>query len=143
MRGKTYVYAQHDRRSTVFEHRFVALYESREATMQGVLQGYPYFIGFRHIKVDTWLEFDLLNVATSITGVGPVSLLRHHGASLVLVEWDGKLWFRRLLMVETVKTNEGRMKDKLRTVTVLSISHGDESGDTGDNGIENDGKPIS
>jgi hypothetical protein len=46
-------------------------------------------------------------------------------------------------MVETVKTNEGRMNDKLRTVTVFGISHGDESGDTGDNGIENDGRPIS
>jgi hypothetical protein len=39
---------------------------------------------------------DLFNVATSVTGgVGLVSILWHHGASLVLAEWDsGSAWSR-------------------------------------------------
>lgn len=90
------VKADRDRRSTLLKHWFVAPYEFCKATMQGVPQGYSQLIGLRHIKEDTWLELDLFNVTTSVTrGVGLISLLWHHGASLVLAEWDDAVWFRR------------------------------------------------
>jgi hypothetical protein len=39
---------------------------------------------------------DLFNVTTSVTGgVGLISLLWHHRASLMLAEWDDTVWFRR------------------------------------------------
>jgi hypothetical protein len=94
--------AHRDRRPTLSEHRFVAPYEPSEATMHGVPQRYPRFIGLLHKEVDGWLEVDLINVAASVTGgVGLVSLLWHHEPPLVLAEWNvmlaenDTLWLRR------------------------------------------------
>jgi hypothetical protein len=66
------------------KHRFVAPYEPSKATMQGIPQRYPRFVGFLHKKENSWLKVDFINVAASVTGsVGLVSLLWHHGATLV------------------------------------------------------------
>jgi hypothetical protein len=96
MRGETYVDAQRDRRSTLIKHRVVAPYETCKAIMQRVLQRYPCFVGHLHIELDSWLEVDHINVATSVTrGKRLVSLLWHQGAPLVFAEWNDTLWLRR------------------------------------------------
>jgi hypothetical protein len=88
-----YVNANRDGRPTLLEHRFVACHETSEATMHGIPQGYPFFVGPLHIEVDGWLQVDFINVATPVAGsMGLVTLLWHQRSPLALAEWT--LWLR-------------------------------------------------